>query len=320
LNEVYQSAQRVTVLRAGKVVGTTSPAETTEAELARMMVGREVLFSLEKPSVQVGRPVLVIDKVSAQNDKGLPALRNLSLTVHEGEILGIAGVAGNGQRELAEVITGLRKATGGHIYIYDEDVTNKSPLHIIRQGVSHVPEDRLGMGLVGNLSIADNTALKGYRQPPLARGPFLNREAVTRFARHLVESFSISAPNVSTPVKLLSGGNLQRVILAREIVSAGDGKTSEATRSTNHRALLVAVHPTRGLDVGATESVRKILIEQRCAGAAILMISEDLEELLAVSDRIAVIHDGEIMGIVPAASADVEHIGLMMAGKRAEEL
>ncbi len=320
LNEVYESAHRVTVLRGGRVVGTTSPAETSETELARMMVGREVLFSLEKPCAQPGKPVLVLDKVCAQNDKGLPALRNVSLTVQEGEIVGIAGVAGNGQRELAEVITGLRKVTGGRIYIYDNDVTNKSPLHIIRQGVSHVPEDRLGMGLVGNLTIADNTALKGYRKPPLSRGLFLNRDAIVRFARHLVESFSISAPSINTPVKLLSGGNLQRVILAREIMSAGEAAGGNAGQTNNRQALLVAVHPTRGLDVGATESVRKILIEQRCAGAAILLISEDLEELLAISDRIAVIHDGEIMGIVSAASADVEHIGLMMAGKRAEEL
>ncbi len=314
MNEVYDSAHRVTVLRGGKVVGTTSPTETTEAELARMMVGRDVLFHLDKPCAELGRPVLTVDKVCAQNDKGLPALRDLSLTIHAGEILGIAGVAGNGQRELAEVITGLRKATSGHVLVLDKDVTNNSPLNIIEQGVSHVPEDRLGMGLVPNLSIADNTALKGYRQPPLARGPFLDRNAITRFAKHLITSFSVSAPGHNTQVRLLSGGNLQKVILGREILSAGEAL---GAGGNGHRALLVAVHPTRGLDVGATESVRKVLIEQRCAGAAILLISEDLEELLAVSDRVAVIHGGEIMGSFLAEEANVDEIGLMMAGKKA---
>lgn len=317
LNEVYESAHRVTVLRGGKVVGTTSPAQTTEAELARMMVGRDVLFHVDKPCAELGRPVLVVEKICAQNDKGLPALRDLSLTIHAGEILGIAGVAGNGQRELAEVITGLRKATSGRVRVLDKDVTNNSPLRIIQQGVSHIPEDRLGMGLVPNLSIADNTALKGYRWPPLARGPFLDRNAIVRYAKRLIESFSVSAPGHTTPVKLLSGGNLQKVILGREILSAAEAAGESGAETNGHRPLLVAVHPTRGLDVGATESVRKVLIEQRCAGAAILLISEDLEELLAISDRVAVIHGGEIMGSFPAQEANVEEIGLMMAGKKA---
>ncbi len=310
LGEVYSSADRVTVLRGGRVVGTTSPAETTEAELARMMVGRDVLFTVEKPAAAMGRTMLAVEAVNAINDKGLPALKDVSLTIREGEILGIAGVAGNGQRELAEVITGLRRARSGRIQVYDTDVTNQSPLDVIRQGVSHVPEDRLGMGLVPNLPISDNEALKAYRRPPLSHGPFLNRTAVTRYARDLMQLFQVSAPGPDTQVRLLSGGNLQKVILAREITAG-----QEATGNKEKRPLLVAVHPTRGLDVGATESVRKLLIEQRSAGAAILLISEDLDELLAVSDRVAVMFSGEIMGIVPAADADVDEIGLMMGGK-----
>ncbi len=252
LGEVYSSADHVTVLRGGKVVGAAAPHDLTEAEMARMMVGREVLFTIEKPVCTPGRPLLSVNQVQAINDKGLPALKGVSLTIHEGEILGIAGVAGNGQRELAEVVTGLRRAKAGHVRVYDTDVTQCSPLEIIRQGVSHVPEDRLGMGLAGNLSISDNTAMKAYRAAPLARGPFLNRPAVTRFANDLMQRFQVSAPGPQTQVRLLSGGNLQRVILAREITAG-----QEATGENGRRPLLVAVHPTRGLDVGATESVRK---------------------------------------------------------------
>jgi len=182
---------------------------------------------------------------------------------------------------------------------------------MIEGGVSHVPEDRLGMGLVGNLSITDNTILKDYRQAPLARGAFLSRPAISAYVRDLIQRFGISAPSANTPVRLLSGGNLQRVILAREI-TAGAG---HGNGSGKRAPLLVAVHPTRGLDVGATESVRKLLIDQRNAGAAILLISEDLDELLAVSDRIAVMYDGRLMGTVAADNADIGHIGLMMAGK-----
>ena len=211
-------------------------------------------------------------------------------------------MAGNGQRELAEVITGLRKATSGCVFIASCDLTNCSPRRVIREQVSHVPEDRLGMGLVPNLAVSDNVILKSYRDRPLARGPFLDRPSISRFAAGLIERFSIATPSQETPVRLLSGGNLQRTILAREI--------SVAPR------LMVAVHPTRGLDIGATESVRNLLLKQRDEGAAILLISEDLDELLSVSDRIAVMYEGEIMGIVHAEGADIEEIGLMMAGSK----
>ncbi len=304
LKEVFAIADRVTVLREGKVVGTTTPQETNEAELAKMMVRREVLFRIEKKAVEKGDVVLELENLCALNDKGLSALKDVSFSIRAGEVLGVAGVAGNGQRELAEVITGLRRVTGGRVLIGGRDMTNHSPFRVIEGGVSHVPGDRLGMGLVPNLAVSDNIILKGYRKPPLARGPFLDRLSISSFVQRLIEAFSIATPSQETPVRLLSGGNLQRTILAREI-----------SVSPN---LMVAVHPTRGLDVGATESVRNILLRQRGEGAAILLISEDLDEILALSDRIAIIYEGEIMDIVPTEEANVEEIGLMMAGSRKE--
>ncbi len=301
LDEVMAFADRVTVLRAGRVVATLPTQETTKAELARLMVGREVLFHLSKKARRPGRVVLEVEELEALNDKGLPALRGISFTIHEGEILGIAGVAGNGQRELAEVITGLRPATRGHVRVYGREITNSSPRQAIEAGISHIPGDRLGMGLVPNLPVSDNLAMKAYRRPPLARGPILDQQALYRFARRLIEAFRIVTPGPETPVKLLSGGNQQRAVLAREITAG--------------RGILIAVHPTRGLDVGATESVRRTLLEQRDQGAAILLISEDLDELLQLADRIAVLFEGRIIGIVPAEEADTERLGLMMAGQ-----
>ena len=302
LDEVMAISDRITVLREGKVVATVDTSQTTKEKLARMMVGREVLFRVEKKPIEPGEVVLEVRNLQALNDKGLPALKGVSFTIRQGEILGIAGVAGNGQRELAEVVTGLRKATGGGVFIAGCDLTNCSPRRVIREQVSHVPEDRLGMGLVPNLAVSDNVILKSYRDPPLARGPFLDRRSIGRFATRLIQAFNIITPSQETPVKLLSGGNLQRTILAREI-SIGP-------------RLMVAVHPTRGLDVGATESVRNLLLKQREEGAAILLISEDLDELLTLSDRIAVMYEGRIMGVVDAEGADVEEIGLMMAGTK----
>jgi ABC-type uncharacterized transport system ATPase subunit len=300
LDEVMAISDQITVLRDGGVVATVNTGQTTKEELARMMVGREVLFRVEKEPIEAGEVVLEVRNLRALNDKGLAAMKDVSFTIRQGQILGIAGVAGNGQRELAEVVTGLRKTTGGCVFITGCDLTNCSPRRVIREQVSHVPEDRLGMGLVPNLAVSDNVILKSYRQPPLARGPFLDRPSITRFAARLIEAFNIITPSQETPVKLLSGGNLQRTIVAREI-SVGP-------------RLMVAVHPTRGLDIGATESVRNLLLKQREEGAAILLISEDLDELLTLSDRIAVMYEGEIMGVVDAEEADIGEIGLMMAG------
>ena len=304
MNEVMVFSDRVTVLQQGRVTATLLTSQTSPQELARLMVGREVLFRLEKEPCRPGAPVLEIEGVGALNDKNLSALREVSLTLHAGEIVGIAGVAGNGQHELAEVVTGLRTAVAGEIRVNQTCVTNCSPLEMIRAGVSHVPEDRVGVGLVGSMPVSDNLALKGYRGSELSRGPVLLPGAMQRFACRLIESLDIATPGPETSVKFLSGGNLQKTILARELTACG--------------GLLVAVHPTRGLDVGATEAVRGLLLEQRSRGNAVLLISEDLDELLAVSDRIAVMFEGQIVDVVPASDADVTALGLMMAGGRLE--
>ena len=301
LDEVMEFADRVTVLRAGRAISTLPIGQTTKAELARLMVGREVLFRLEKHPREPGDVALEVQELCAQNDKGLPALRGVSFSIRKGEILGIAGVAGNGQRELAEVITGLRASTGGRVRVYGRDVTGKSPLDLIRAGVSHIPGDRIGMGMVPNLPVSDNLGMKAYRQPPLSHGILLDAPALRAFARRLVEAFSIATPSTETAARLLSGGNQQKMVLAREI-SAG-------------RGMIVAVYPSRGLDVGATEAVRKTLLEQREQGAAVLLISEDLDELCQLSDRVATMFEGEIMGTVRPEQSCAEEMGLMMAGE-----
>lgn len=309
LDEVTAFADRVTVLRDGKNVASLSIEETSKAELARLMVGREVLFRLEKDEAKLGTVVLSLRQLEALGDKGLPALRGITLEIRSGEILGLAGVAGNGQRELAEVVTGLRPASGGQVLVRGKDLTNQSPRSFIRAGVSHIPGDRLGMGLAGNLPVSDNLIMKAYRRQPLASGPFLRGQAINKFAKRLIDAFQIFTPTLATPARMLSGGNQQKAILAREITAGQELSGDEAE-------VLIAVHPTRGLDVGATEAVRRTLLDQRAEGGAILLVSEDLDELLALSDRVAVIYEGQIMGILPSEEADVEQLGLMMAGEK----
>jgi simple sugar transport system ATP-binding protein len=305
LQEITAVADRVTVLRKGKVTAEGQSMEgLTKADLARLMVGRGVVFMVKKKPQQPGEVVLSIQNVTAENEKGLPALRGVSLEVRSGEILGIAGVAGNGQSELAQVITGLRPCQGS-IKINGEEVGNQPPIAAIRSGVAHIPEDRSRVGTAPNLSITENTILKNYRQKPIGDGWTINFTHAREYAEALKEKYNILAPNVQVPARKLSGGNLQKVILAREI-------------SVRPR-LMVAVQPTRGLDVGAIEAIQTLLLEQREAGAAILLISEELEELLALSDRLAVIYDGQIMGIVPTHQADINDIGLMMTGSKRKD-
>jgi simple sugar transport system ATP-binding protein len=300
LEEVLSIAQRVSVLRGGRLVATTEARGKTKAELASLMVGRQVLFTLQKPPTTVGEVRLALENVEALDEKFLPALRKISLEVRSGEILGIAGVAGNGQRELAEVICGLRPTTGGRIRVAGKDVRAASPRAMISAGVAYVPEDRNATGSSPNLSIADNLALKAYRTPAHGRGALIDGKSVEQRARTLIAEYSISTPGTSTPARKLSGGNLQKVILAREIAGQPN--------------VLVAASPTRGLDIGATENVRRILLQERSQGAAILLISEDLEEIFSISDRIAVIYEGQIMGVFPCEAADLATIGLLMAG------
>lgn len=300
LDEVLAIADRVTVLQGGRSMATVSTAGMNKAELASLMVGREVLFHVEKQRAQPTKPRLVLQAVTADDEKRLPALRGLDLTVYGGEIVGVAGVAGNGQRELAEVISGLRPATGGTVHVDGEDITHATPVKRIATGVAYVPEDRSATGSAPNLSVAENLALKAYRTLRFGRAPFLNRRVMRRNATQLVTDYTIATPTIDNPVRKLSGGNLQKVILAREI-------SAEPT-------VLVAAYPTRGLDVGATENVRKLLLQSRDHEVAILLISEDLDELFAVADRIVVLYEGRVVGEVDPLTTDRETIGLLMAG------
>lgn len=302
LDEVMAFSDRVTVLRKGKVAANIKTSETTREDLARLMVGRDVLFRLEKSQCDAGDVALEVHGLCAENDKGIPALKDVNLTICEGEILGIAGVAGNGQRELAEVITGLRSASDGSVTARGVDILNRSPRDAINAGVSHIPGDRLGMGLAPNLPVSDNLVMKAYREPPLAKGVLLSKQSMGSFVHRLIDLFSIATPGPETPARLLSGGNQQRVVLAREIEAS--------------RGIMIAVNPSRGLDVGATESVRKSLLAEREKGNAILLVSEDLDELTQLADRIAVFFEGEVMGVVDPDETTLEEIGLLMAGER----
>ena len=309
LDEVVAFADTVTVLRQGKNVATIDVKGTSKADLASLMVGRQIDFRIKKEELELGETVLEVEDIEAANDRGLAALRGVSFEIRSGEIFGIAGVAGNGQRELAEVITGLRKTTAGRVLLRGRDMTNLSPLDFIESGVAHIPGDRLGMGLAGNLPVSDNLIMKAYRRRPISSGPFLAQKAVGAFAEKIVDTFQVLTPGIDTPARNLSGGNQQKAILGREIHSGARLKGDEP-------ALLVAVYPARGLDVGAVEAVNEALLEQRRHGAAIFLISEELDELMSMSDRIAVMHGGLIMGIVDAAEADKDELGLMMAGER----
>jgi len=306
LDEVLAVADRITVLRRGRAVATVGAGETDRRHLARLMVGRDLASLVEDhteephEAVAPGEVVLELARVRAAGDKGLPALNGIDLLVRAGETLGVAGVAGNGQRELAEVVTGLRRATAGRVRIGGADLTNRSPGEIARAGVAHVPEDRLATGLVAGMDVAGNAILRRYRRPPLARGPFLVPRAVAAFCDRLLAEHDVKAAGRGAKLGTLSGGNQQKLLLAREL--AGDPR------------LIVAVHPTRGVDVGAVEAIHALLRAQRARGAATLLISEDLDELLALADRIAVLYEGRVVGTVPPSGADPERIGLLMAG------
>lgn len=301
LHEVMEISDRVTVLQKGKVTSAGIPTSSvTRADLARLMVGREVVFRVEKKPVKPGQVVLSVNNLRADNDKGLPSLRGVSLNVREGEIVGLAGVAGNGQSELAEALAGLRKVLGGAVVVNGKDVTNKPVKFGIRNGVSLIPADRTLVGTAPNLSMTDNVIMKNYDQAPIGQSWMVNAGEAGKYASGLKEAYDIMTPTVNTSVRLLSGGNLQKVILAREISS--------------EPKLMIAVQPTRGLDVGAIEGVQRLLLTQRENGAAVLLISEELEELLSLSDRIYVIYEGEIMGEV--VDGDIDKIGQMMTGTR----
>ena len=304
LDEVMDFTDRVTVLRDGRNVGTVLTAETSKAQLAKMMVGRELDFAPQRSEVEIRGPQLEIIDLHTLSDRGTPALRGVSLQVRAGEIVGLAGVSGNGQSELAEVIAGLRPPTGGRVLLDGVDVTGLPPEQIIEKGLSYIPEERNRDGFIADFTVAENLILRDVDKPPFSNNGFLNFQAIAQHARQLVRTFDVKTPGIDTPMKNLSGGNAQKVILAREL-------------SRNPRVLL-ASQPTRGVDIGATQYIRSLIIQQRNQGTATLLISEDLDEILALSDRIAVIFQGRIMGIVAREQATPELLGLMMAGEKAE--
>lgn len=300
LNEVVQVSDRVTVLRKGKKVDTVNTWEITKADLARMMVGRDVVFRVKRDEIDRGDPVLEMRSVTACNDLGLECIKGVDLSIHKKEILGIAGVAGNGQKELFEVLIGMRQAEGGKVVLNGEVISGKSTGYIRKKGMAHIPSDRIKEGLVMEFSIAENMILGSEWTPPYRKGFQLNNKSIRLFAKQAMEDYEIAASSIDHHTGSLSGGNLQKVILAREIGS--------------NPAVLIANQPCRGLDVGVIEYVHNQLLKLREQGAGIILFSEDLDEILTLSDRIAVIFKGEILGIFEAADANIENIGLLMAG------
>jgi ABC-type uncharacterized transport system ATPase subunit len=305
LDEVRAVADRVTVLRDGRSEGTRDVAGATTRELARLMVGREVLLGADhvpRERVASDEVRLALRGVSARGDRGEAALAGVDLEVRAGEVLGVCGVAGNGQRELAEVIGGTRPATAGTVTIAGTPLRRADPRQAQRAGLALVPEDRLHTGLAPSLPVEDNLALMAYRRPPLATGPFVRRARVRARATELIEAYDVRCPGPTTPTRVLSGGNVQKVLLARELSSDPQ--------------VLVAASPTRGLDVGAIEAVRALLVAVAERGVGVLLLSEDLDEILSLSDRVAVIYEGRIVATVDRADADVEELGLLMGGDR----
>ena len=296
LNEVMEICDRISVLRDGRVIGTVNKVEITQTELARLMVGRETFGVNRQDQASAGKPMLRLEGLEARDKKGLLALKGVSLSVHTGEVLGLAGVSGNGQAELSQVLSGMLKPSGGKVWVAEQDLTGCPPARFAEAGVGRIPEDRHA-SLVGELSVAENLALENLEE--YLKNGMLDNKRILQNAEALIRQYQIKA-SPSDRVRTLSGGNMQKVLLARAL-------------APNPR-VVVAAQPTRGLDVGATEYVRSRLLEARKGGAAVLLISEDLEEIMALSDRIAVIYAGRIMGVVQTSEVTVEQIGMMMAG------
>jgi general nucleoside transport system ATP-binding protein len=301
LHEVKAVSDRVTVLRAGRNVATVGTADATQHSLAALMVGRDIAMAERvERAIELGEPVLQVEDLWAAGDRGGDALRGIGLTVRAGEIVAIAGVAGNGQRELAETVTGMRPPTRGRVVVEGRGLRGGDAREAIRAGVAHVPEDRLHTGVAPSLSIASNVVLKSYRGGHMAKGPLLKLRAIREHAAGLIHRYDVRGGSPELPARQLSGGNLQKVVLAREFHGGP--------------RVLVVASPTRGLDVAAIETVHRYLREAASSGVGILLISEDLDEILALADRVAVIYEGEIVGEVDAGEATVEEVGLLMAG------
>lgn len=301
MKEVMHVSDRVTVLKLGRAMGTKQVSETTEEELSRLMFGEHVDIHIERKPVRSARIALEVQDLHALGPEGEPALKGVSFAIREGEILGIAGVAGNGQSELIETITGLRRVTQGRVIIFGEDMTNRSPREIIEAGVAHIPEKRREIGVVEPMHVAENVVLKDYRKPPFSRYSVLNMRQIRRHSQEIVSKFEALVPDLErSPTRILSGGNIQRLILGRE--------------TWRRPPLIVAAHPTEGLDARAIRHTWGLFMSLRDEGSAFLLVSEDLDEVMALSDRIAVMFEGQIVDIVEGAKAQREELGLMMAG------
>jgi general nucleoside transport system ATP-binding protein len=301
LREVKEISDRVTVMRNGKIMGTVQTSDATRESLARMMVGRDVFLEVDKAPQNRGGKVLEIKQLSYVTETGRTMLRNVSFNVYAGEVLGIAGVEGNGQTELVEVLSGLRPAATGAAEVHGEVITSKTPREVRMAGVAHIPEDRLTNGLALGASIDENLIVDRYFHPPYRKGMFIDQQVVLENGKKLIDEFDIKTPNGHLPVSSLSGGNMQKVIVAREF-------------SSNPK-VLIAAQPTRGIDVGATEFIRDQLVLKRTDGAAVLLISADLAEVMSLSDRIISMYEGEVTGVFPdAANVSEEELGLYMLG------
>ncbi|MED0687628.1 ABC transporter ATP-binding protein [Anoxybacillus ayderensis] len=305
LKEIMEVCDRVTVIRRGKGIGTLNVSETNPNELAALMVGREVHFKTEKQPPKVGKPVLEIEDLVVKDSRGITAVDHLHLTVHAGEIVGIAGVDGNGQTELIEAITGLIKSESGSIRLNGKEIRNLTPRQITETGVGHIPQDRHKHGLVLDFPIGENMVLQTYYKEPYSKRGILNFKAIYDKARQLIQEFDVRTPDEYTKARALSGGNQQKAIIGREVDRDPD--------------LLIAAQPTRGLDVGAIEFIHKRLIEQRDKGKAVLLVSFELDEIMNVSDRIAVIYEGKIVAIVDPKETTEQELGLLMAGSKRKE-
>ncbi|ASJ03734.1 ABC transporter ATP-binding protein [Thermococcus profundus] len=307
LNEVMEITDRVTVIRKGEVIGTVNTSEATPQLLAKMMVGRDVVLRIEKPPKEPGKPVLQVRDLWVKGDRGEEAVKGLSFEVREGEIFGIAGVEGNGQTELIETITGLRKPEKGEVVLNNTPITGRSPKELYDMGMAHIPEDRTNMGLILDMTVTENSILGLQWRKKFQRWKgVIHWGKARQHAEKLIEDFDISAPGTGAPVKSLSGGNQQKLIVAREV--------------SKEPVLIVASQPTRGVDVASTEYIRNYLVRLRNEGKAVLLVSADLDEVLQLSDRMGIIYEGEFMGVVKPEEVTIEEIGMMMGGIRYEEL
>jgi simple sugar transport system ATP-binding protein len=300
LREVLAIADDIVVLRGGRVVGTTTPDQATESGLAEMMVGRSVVLRVEKATAQPGDVVLQVDDLKVNDDRGQLAVDGVSLEVRAGEILGVAGVEGNGQRELVEAITGLRHAAAGVIAIAGKPLTNHSTRQIAENGVGHIPEDREKHGIIAAYSLAENSVLNRYHRKPFSSRGIMHREVIHEHAQAVVEEFDVRTPSVTMAASSLSGGNKQKLIVGREF--------------SENIKLLIAAQPTRGIDIGAIEFIHRRIVEQRDKGVAVLLVSAELDEILGLADRVAVLYDGKLMDVLDTNVANRERVGLLMAG------